>query len=347
MIETVTQIWQRLLRKPSIGVDENFFSLGGNLRSADLLFAEITLQLGRELPSATIYHAQTIARLAALLEQPTLPRFSPLVEVKPGSGHPPVLIVHGLAGTVPFFELAQHIQTGNPVYGFQAKGVDGIEEPLASIETMAAFYLDSLRNLQPHGPYCLIGYSFGGLVTLEMAQRLTERGEKVSLLVLVDAYPDPRYLASGPRMLLAVKRAKRFLLGGNHRVKRAFRYLGRSLPDRLLSRQAHSGGDPAPSASRLSFSYTTLRVKEKAYEALAGYRPRYYPGEIRFIKSGSDSYFPSDPVAVWAKLAAGFKVDKVRGGHLDLVTTDFAGLGAVLTRYLKESPGCQSTNTTG
>lgn len=338
-IETVTQIWLRVLRKPSIAIDENFFDLGGNLRSADLLFAEINRESGREFPSATIYHAPTIALLASLLERPSLPRFSPLVPVKPGSSHPPIFVVHGLAGTVPFFELAQHIQTANPVYGIQAKGVDGMEEPLERIEDMASLYLDSIRELQPSGPYCLVGYSFGGLVTLEVAHRLTSKGENVALLAMVDAYPDPRYLSPGQRALLVARRAKRYLFETNNRWDRAIGYVARSLPHRLHIRRVNTSGDPQPEAPRLSFACTTLQVKEKAYVALAHYRPRFYPGKMKFIKSESDSYYPADPVGVWANLTASFDFERVPGGHLDLVTTDFAGLAAVLTRYAKEALG--------
>src|SRR5450432_576453 len=106
MIEILTPIWQRALAKQSIGVNDHFFDCGGTLRSADLLFAEIAREFGRELPSSTLYYAPTIAALASLLEQPMLPRFSPLVRVKAGDENPPIFIVHGLAGTVPFFDLA-------------------------------------------------------------------------------------------------------------------------------------------------------------------------------------------------------------------------------------------------
>ena len=68
--------------------------------------------------------------------------------------------------------------------------------------------------------------------------------------------------------------------------------------------------------------------------ALANYRPRAYGGEIEFVKSESDTYFPGDPVPVWANLAASFEVETVPGTHLNMVTTHFEGLAAVLTRYL-------------
>jgi acetoacetyl-CoA synthetase len=337
MVEMLVPIWQRVLQRSSIGIDDNFFELGGSLRSADILFAEIARACGRELPSATIYQAPTIAALALLLEQPTLPRFSPFVQIKAGDEQPPILIVHGLAGTLPFFGLAQHIRTGHSVYGIQGKGVDGMEEPLESVEDMAAFYLDSIKDVQPHGPYILIGYSFGGLVALEMARRITRSGEEVALLVLIDAYPHLRYLSAGQRLLLIARRAVRWS-GMKQRLARAASHVTPSF-GRLRDGGNGNDGDPVAEASRLSFEEAALRVKEKAYVALARYRPCFYEGKIKFVKSESDSYYPSDPVAVWVQLAAEFEFETVPGGHLDMVMTDFEGLAAVLTRYVKEAVG--------
>ena len=88
----LTSIWQSLLHQSSIGVDDNFFSLGGNRRITDLMFVDIARKMGRELPSATIFHAQTIAALALALDQPALLRFSPFVQMKAGTGKSPILI---------------------------------------------------------------------------------------------------------------------------------------------------------------------------------------------------------------------------------------------------------------
>jgi acetoacetyl-CoA synthetase len=336
MAEMLTAIWLRVLQRSSIGVDDNFFNIGGNARLADMLFAEIAQECGRELPSATIYHAPTIAALVSLLEQPTLPRFSPFVQMKAGHEKPPILIAHGLGGSVQFFELAKRIRTGHPVYGIQAKGIDGMEEPLERIEDMATYYLDSIKDLQPHGPYILIGYSFGGLVVLEMAQRLSQGGENFGLLVLVDAYPHPRYLSASQRLRLIVQRARRHLSEMKKMPTRgAMAYFVRGLERRLRICGVDSRGNHPPGTSRLSFAQTTLRVKDKAYLALARYRPRVYGGKIRFVKSESDSYFPGDPAAVWADLAAEFGVETVPGAHLDMVTTHIDSLAAVLTRYVR------------
>jgi acetoacetyl-CoA synthetase len=335
MVEMLTPIWQRVLQRSSVGLDDHFFNTGGNIKSADMLFAEIARECGRELPSATIYHAPTIAALASLLEQPTLPPFSPFVLMKGGTKTPPIFIVHGLAGTVQFFELAKHIQTENPIYGIQAKGVDGLEEPFDRIEDMAEFYLNALRELQPRGPYILIGYSFGGLVALEMAQHLSKDEKKAALLVLVGAYPHPRYLSPGQRLRLMAQRTRNHIIEMKQRSLRgAISYFFRGLERRLPAVGVYSRGARLPEMSRLSLAQTTLRVKEKAYVALASYRPRTYSGKIKFVKSERDPYFPADPAAVWANLADEFEVETVPGGHLDMVMEDFKSLAAVLTRYM-------------
>jgi len=339
MVESLTTIWQRVLQRPSIGINDHFFSVGGGFHAADMLFAAIAQQFGRELPSATIYHAPTIAQLARLLQEPALPRFSPFVEVKAGSEKPPILIVHGLAGTVPFFELARNMATGgHSVYGIQAKGVDGLDEPLDRVEDMAVFYLRSLRDIQPHGPYLLIGYSFGGLVALEMAQSLHEVGEDVGLLALIDAYPDARYMLPAQRLRLRAQRVGSRVADLQQRSVRAgITYVVRRLKHRLRVGDAYVEGNSPSGTSRLSFEHTTLRVKQKAYVALERYSPQLYGGKIKFVKSESDSYYPADPAAVWAKLAAGFESETVRGGHLDMLTGDIKSLAAVLTRYVNEA----------
>ena len=340
MVEMLTEIWLSVLKRSSIGIDDNFFRTGGSVGSADLLFAEISQRLGRELPAATIFRAPTIAALASLLDQTEFPRFSPFVQLKAGNLKTPIIIAHGLDGRASFSGLANRIQTDHPIYGIQAKGVDGLEEPLDRIEDMAQFYLDALKKLQSQGPYILIGYSFGGLVALEMAQRLSEQKKDVGLLVLVDAYPHPRYLSVVQRLRLSAQRTKNHLLAMKQRTMRgAFSYLWDELERRLREAGIHTRGTGVPDAPPLSLAHTTLRVKRKAYVALENYQPRAYSGKMNFIKSETDTYLPGDPLPVWAHLAAAFEAETVRGSHLNMVTTHFEGLATVLTRYVTEAVG--------
>src|SRR6202041_2084663 len=207
-VEVLTPIWERVLQRSAITSEDNFFDLGGDSLLAVQLFSEIARVSGRELAPVTIYCAPTISALAEILEEPTAPRFPPLLQLKEGISTP-IFLAHGLGGTaMDFFQLVKHLQTQRPIYGMQAKGTDGVDEPFDRIEDLAQFYLDAIKKIQPHGPYYLVGYSLGGLVTLEMAQRLTQDGEQIALLALLESYPYSKFLAFGQRLRLAARVAK-------------------------------------------------------------------------------------------------------------------------------------------
>ncbi len=316
MQEMLLPIWQRILQQSSVHVEDNFFELGGDSSLALQLFNEIAKACGRELPPVTIYQAPTIAALAALLEQPATKRFPPLVLMKSGTEKPPVYLAHGLGGSVmDFFQPVKYIQTGHPIYGLQARGIDGVDEPFDRIEDMAMFHLDAIRKLQPLGPYLLIGYSLGGLVALEMAQLLTAIGEKVALLAMLDAYPHLSHLSVGQRLRIRVRQARRGLqfvgdLGGSASYK--------------------------PPAD-VSFSPTMQRVRNSAYLALTRYQPKLYGGKVKFVRAAISSVFPHDATAVWAEFASDFEVETVPGDHLGIITTYYESLANVLSKYLKEA----------
>ena len=335
--EILPPIWQRVLQCSSVAPQDNFFENGGTLWLADTLFAELAQACGREFPSAMICHAPTIASLAALLDAPSLPRFSPFVQTKPGNKEPPIFIAPGLEGSVRTFQLARLIRTEHPIFSIQAKGIDGLEEPLDRVEDMAEYYLQALKEMQPHGPYFLIGYSFGGLVTLEMAHRLTQRGEQIALLALLDTYPHLSFLPLGMRLRVLAQRA------GNHvsamrqlPLRDVCSYVALELKRRLLP-GSRLPAVPGPQPPRLSFARTTVYAKQKAFLALARYQPRFYPGNVKFVRAEIVSHFPDDPAAIWARMSESFELETIPGGHLDMLTTHAQDLAHVLTRYLSET----------
>ncbi len=317
MVEALVPIWRRVLQLPSIGVDDNFFDLGGDSALALELFHGIALACGRELPPVMIYHAPTIAALAAVLEQSSTPRVPPLVQLKAGSKDPPVFIAHGLGGSVmDFFQIAKHLETPHAIFGLQAKGIDGADEPLDRIEDMARYSLTAVRRLQPHGPYLLVGFSLGGLVTLEMAQQLIAEGEKIGLLVMLDSYPHVSRLSRGQRIRLSTRQTWR-------RVARRLQWLGVSPPYQTTV-------EVSPSPSLQHF-------RDTSYMALERYQPRFYPGKISFVRAAIPTDFPADPAAVWSHLAQEFELKTVPGDHLGIMTTNFEGLASAISGYLHQA----------
>jgi acetoacetyl-CoA synthetase len=333
-VEMLTSIWQRVLQRSYIEVEDNFFDLGGDSSLALQLFNEIAVACGRELPPVTIYVAPTIAALAAVLEEPEEIRLPPLVLLKDGAEQPPLFVTHGLGGSViDFFQVVKHIRTSHPIQGMQSRGIDGTEEPFDRIEDMAEFHLDAIRKVQPHGPYLLVGYSLGGLVTFEMAQRLVASGEKVALLAMLDSYPDIRYLSLAQRALLVTRlTTRRAATAMNLPAGEAFSLILR--PSRRRS--------TAPKVSYqlpvdVTLSPAMQRARERAYLALTRYKPRFYPGKIRFVRAENPTDFPADPAAVWAHLAGTFEVETVPGDHLEIMSTHYEKLASVLSRYVEEA----------
>jgi acetoacetyl-CoA synthetase len=333
MIEVLSRIWAKVLGRSPIDVDESFFDLGGDPTSAMRLFAEIKGVCGRELPAEIICRAPTIRNLAASLDRANDPPSSSLVLLKPGIMEPPVFIIHGLdGGVLKFFPLARHLTSDHPIYGIQAKGFYG-EQPLDRVEEMAPLYVDGIQKLQPHGPYILIGYSFGGLVMLEIAERLEANGENIALLVMVDTYPHLVQLTPIERVRVRFRRAKSHL----SEIQR--------LPPRealayITTRWQHRSrisGERRDSTFYGTAANPAQLVKEHTEFALLRYKPRICRGKIRFIRSETGSYFPEDPVAVWGRLATEFECETVPGDHQSMLTTHFDKLGIVLSRYLKEA----------
>jgi len=267
----------------------------------------------------------------------TSTRVSPLVLLKDGVG-PPIIIAHGLCGTVQVSKLAQHIQTQHPVYGIQAKGVDGAEEPLDSVEEMASYYVEALEEHFAAGPYFIVGYSFGGLVALEMAQRLKARGQKILLLAMLDAYPHPHFLRLPTRANLFARRIRTHTrLIWEMPARDGWSYFVRGLKRRL-----HLAGRiekrPSPASADTPAPDPILRkVSDKSYAAYAHYQPRFYAGKVSFVATDTKTFFPPDPVPAWKHLVADLEVQVVHGDHLNIVTTEFESLADVLTRYVQQA----------
>jgi thioesterase domain-containing protein/non-ribosomal peptide synthetase component F len=182
------RIWESLLGTNPIGVNQNYFDLGGTSILAVRLFAQISKEFQRKLPLSVLFEAPTIAQLAKVLQgEGTSSDWSPLVAIQPNGSRPPFFCIHGGGGNVLIYrDLSRHLGSDQPLYGLQAQGLDGERPCLTTIEAMASLYVTEIRRLQPHGPYHLGGYCMGGTVVYEMAQQLKAQGEEVALLALFD-----------------------------------------------------------------------------------------------------------------------------------------------------------------
>ncbi|HEX3430367.1 MAG TPA: alpha/beta fold hydrolase [Rhizomicrobium sp.] len=330
--QTLLDIWRRVLRVAEIGRDDNFFDLGGDSLLAVHLFLEIERATGVDLPITAIYDAPTVEEMARLLREEAAPQSSLLVLLKPGTGDP-LYIVHGIGGTVMEFEkLGRHIRVPEPVYAIQAQGLDGKAAPLATIGEIADLYVTAIRSVQPSGPYRLCGYSFGGLVAMEMATRLKAAGHGIAALILIDAYAHPATWPILSRRKMRVRRALHLLWRARGRSPvETFAQALRYLKTRGYSRRLYEWLlDENP-----SLPLPLLRVREAGGAALRAYRPAPYAGPVTFLKARErDSEFPDDAERIWRRLAPRAVFRTIAGGHRTIVTDHADTAAAALTACL-------------
>ncbi|EID78169.1 non-ribosomal peptide synthetase, partial [Rhodococcus opacus RKJ300 = JCM 13270] len=191
----------------AIGVDDDFFTLGGTSLSAVRVAADLQRRLGRPVPLPALFLDPTPAGLAARLTTEALPAsvedaLRVVVPLRRGGRLAPLFCVHaGMGLAWAYTGMVRHLSPDRPVWGLQLPSLGGGPE-YDSIEELAHRYLDEVRTVQPAGPYHLLGWSLGGLIAHAMATELQDRGEEVGSLVLLDSYPggataDPEALDAG------------------------------------------------------------------------------------------------------------------------------------------------------
>ena len=198
----LVDLWEKVLSIQPIGIDDDFFDLGGDSILGARLFRQIENRFGTRLPLATLFQVATVAGLANLLRQGGWsPKWSSLVAIQPEGSRPPLYCVHACGAHVFIYRpLVRHLSLDQPVYGLQAQGLDGQTEPLTRLEDMAAHYVAEVRDFQPYGPYYLLGDTLGGLFALEMAHQLSVAGQQIALLAMLDTHC-PLPLSAGQRAL--------------------------------------------------------------------------------------------------------------------------------------------------
>jgi len=240
------------------------------------------------------------------------------VAIQPKGARPPLFCVHAAGANVLIYRpLARHLGLDQPVYAFQARGLDGQSEPYRTVAEMAVHYLSELRAVQPAGPYYLLGASFGGLVAFEMAQRLIIQGEPVALLALLNTNCPVYSVAKriGCHLgHLKERGAVAYLRSGTRAAMRRVRKRASwsdqaAVPDRGLQEAI---------ASKVDKSDPLVRTVLANLGAENDYAPvrKQYPGKITlFWAKDAEQDFEDNRLA-WRNLAGGgFEVHEVPGNH--------------------------------
>ena len=196
--KVIAEVWKKCLKIDNIGVDSDFFELGGHSVIAVRVMTMLEEKTGNRLPLVALLKHPTIKKLAAYMDSEFVV-WDSLVPLKPEGTKPPLYIVHGAHHNVLIFnELAKNLDKDQPVYGLQARGLDGVAEPHDSMYQMATDYLTEIIASNPDGPYALAGFSLGGTIAFEMARQLKAMGKEVKMVGEFDTYVFPDYYFESP-----------------------------------------------------------------------------------------------------------------------------------------------------
>lgn len=188
--ETLVRIWSEIIGVEHIGMQDNFFDLGGDSIKAVRLMDRIHTQLGVNPSLAMLFKYPTIARLAETLHKPE-PESTLVPLATRQVREQRIFLIHPLGGHIFCYNpLAQAFQHDFTIYGLQARGFDGKQPPFRRIEDMAAYYIQEIINVQPAGPYIIGGWCMGGTVAFEVARQLQAQGRLVALTALISSDAD-------------------------------------------------------------------------------------------------------------------------------------------------------------
>jgi acyl transferase domain-containing protein/thioesterase domain-containing protein/aryl carrier-like protein len=328
---TLTRWWKELLGVERVGIQDNFFDLGGESLAGVRLLAKVNKKYGMDLKLATLFSAPTIEKLRALVSKKTAPpSFHSLIPIQPNGTKPPLFLIHEIEGSVLVFRhLVKHLDPDQPIWGVEYS-VGESSSPFLRMEDLATHYLGEIRSFQSNGPYYLLGYSFGGLLAFEIAQQLHAVGERVELLGMLDTFLLNGVRASEQKRTLLTRLTRKASSFGRHMRRVIFgpqrrAYLREDVAERVdaIIGQGRQFIYGLLKARGLSVPKFLHRAKDVNWFAALRYEALPYSGRITMFRATTPLSFidmPTDRELGWGPLAeAGVEVHEISGTHRDIM----------------------------
>ncbi|MFC4126656.1 non-ribosomal peptide synthase/polyketide synthase [Nocardia rhizosphaerae] len=292
----VAEEFAQVLELDRIGMDDNFFDLGGNSLTAVQLSARLGRSLGVDVPVAWFFSGPTPAVVVERLraeDDSADDAFAVLLPLRAGGTGAPLFCIHPVGGVSwSFAGLTRHLDPRRPVYGLQSPALTAGEPLPDSIDAWARRYVRAIREVQPDGPYHLLGWSLGGLLAHAVATLLQAEGAEVAQLAMMDSW-----LGDAPEQTPPPTVGD--LLGGlaGAEFDREFDAAG-------LAAAAADLGGPLAALDRDRIT----RILDAATESLRlveEYRPRRFTGDLVYFAATVDDPTGARGAATWVEAVTG------------------------------------------
>ncbi|MFN7994222.1 MAG: amino acid adenylation domain-containing protein [Bryobacteraceae bacterium] len=326
----LVEIWQEILRVPSLGVRDDFFDQGGHSLLAVRLLARVRDVFDTEIPLATMFHEPTVEHMASAIEERKRPQQRPssVIALRTEGSKPPLF----LGGSTPaYLQLAQVLGEDQPVYKMDlyALGEQVCSSAGRPYETFSQYvdhFLADIRKIQPTGPYYLGGGCDGGVLALEVARQLQRLGQEVGLLLIWETprtgYFEPRRIAGAVHL---ARRAAQSLAAGELPWIRRNR----------LARESEAARQLTPEQERYLLVYDTL------WTAITNFRSTAkFAGRVEFLQA--EKQFPQyhDTSHGWDDLATfGVRIHTIPGDHDSYFKEHFDSYATAVRGLLLQAQG--------
>jgi amino acid adenylation domain-containing protein len=341
MERVVAAAFSEVFDLAQVAADDDFFALGGTSLLALRFKAALEARTAQPFALKHLFEGRNVRAIAGALEHSAPAGGATVLALQPHGTRAPVFCLLGIYHYQALAEAMKDVD--RPWYGVYVPAEAALfgqaDAGTASAETLrslAGQYVDAIRKRQPHGPYCLLGHSTGGVLAYEAALQLTEAGEQVEQLVILDS------VLSG-----AVRRsAKQHVRHVLRRARRAWQRVALRAKRALLSRQPESAElrqqlDKTQQALRELTSTRAYEVVEAAWERC---QARPYAGVATFVHAmgRTEPCGEVEPTAGWGALVrGGLRVLEMPGAHADMVRQPNVALLAHLLRpVLGASQSC-------
>lgn len=319
--ERLKRVFEQVLGREGISVTDSFFNLGGHSLLVFKLISACAQEFHYRPSVADVFSSPSVRELSARMKASDRRPSASLVPLALTPGKPIIIFVHAGSGSaLPFFEVAKRLGTDFSAFGLQALEVDD-DSRMASIESLAASYVEAVDAVRGLSPLIIAGWSMGGCVGLEMVRLWREQGIDVAAILMLDTFAPPKVLASDD----ARAEARRAIL---------------EMDVLRLERDALSQLDEASdTVARLE------RILESNRRAFLDYEPSWFDGEIDFLRAvepfpETGDEFPKTYSLAdrgWGPQVRSVEVHDIAGNHFNLIAKENADALADTIRSIAEA----------
>lgn len=325
-------IWREYFKKTDIKASSNFFEIGGHSLMAVQILSRLKKISGKNFQISILYKFPTIKLLAEFIDKEVSDyNFKSLVPIKPSGSYPPLYIIHGDGlNVLNFSELAKHVSPEQPVYGLQALGLNGKDEPIDNLLVIAYHYMQEIIQHNPEGPYLLAGYSSGGYVAMEIRKQMIAMKKEVKMLIIFDT--DAEKTEYKDWYSLLPKKAKRHFPRIIQALKFSLNQLlkGKNVADTIHNEQKRDTKD---------FYKLVQKIKSKHITAFRNYHLEPFDGKIYLYKAKiSVHYVEYGKFLGWEKYAnKGVELFEIPGDHFSMLQPPYVtNFGTVLQNNIDD-----------